>query len=261
VNKRWAVPFLILPLIAAAWVVAGCGGPKAYTDISQLADKKFAVPSGTVADKLVLSRFPNAKFLYVETALAACMAVKDGKADAAAYDQPILKNIAAKNEGLAVLAQLITIDDYGFAVALNNTDLKNTIDQVVQELKSNGTYDNMVKRWLPDKGNPAAMPEIKIEDPNGVLRFGTASVTEPFSYLDADKDVVGFDVELATYVAKKLGKSLQTVDMAFGDLIPSVQAGKVDMAGACITITAERSKIVLFSAPYYEGGIAALVKK
>jgi polar amino acid transport system substrate-binding protein len=38
-------------------------------------------------------------------------------------------------------------------------------------------------------------------------------------------------------------------------------AGKVDMIGACITITEERSKKVLFSEPYYVGGIAALVRQ
>jgi polar amino acid transport system substrate-binding protein len=31
------------------------------------------------------------------------------------------------------------------------------------------------------------------------------------------------------------------------------------MIGACITITEERKKSVLFSEPYYRGGISALV--
>jgi polar amino acid transport system substrate-binding protein len=251
---------LTLLLLAAAWTVAGCGG-EPITDISQLADKTFAVPDGTVADDLVLSKFPQARFLYVDSALDACEAVKDGKADAAAYDQPILKNIAAKSDGVTVLQQMITTDDYGFAVALDNTDLKNAIDEVVKELKSNGTYDEMVKRWLPEKGEPGAMPAITLDGANGVLRFATAAVTEPFSFVDADKNVVGFDVELAGYVAQKLGKTLEIVNMGFGDMIPAVQGGQVDMAGACITITAERAKLVLFSDSYYQGGIAALVKK
>ena len=42
-------------------------------------------------------------------------------------------------------------------------------------------------------------------------------------------------------------------------MIPALISGKVDMIGACITITDERSKKVLFSDPYYVGGIAALV--
>jgi polar amino acid transport system substrate-binding protein len=259
VDKRWAMLLVIAFLLVGALSVLGCGG-KAVTDISQLADKTFAVPSGTVADKLVLSKLPGAKFLYVDTALAACLAVKDGKADAAAYDEPILKNIAAKNDGLLVLPQMITNDDYGFAVALDNADLKSTVDAVVQDLKSKGTYDEMLKRWLPEHGDPAAMPAITLDGANGTLKFGTAAVTEPFSFLDASKNVVGFDIELASHVAQKLGKKLEIVNMDFGQMIPALQAGQVDMIGACITITAERSQLVLFSAPYYKGGIAALVK-
>jgi polar amino acid transport system substrate-binding protein len=261
VKKLWTVVSLLLILAVCAGIAAGCGGGGPYTDISQLDGKTFAVPKGTVADKLVQSKLPKAKFIYVDTALAASQAVTDGKADAAAYDQPILKNIAAKSQGLTVLPQMITTDDYGFAVALGNTDLRGTIDDVVQELKSAGTYDAMLKRWLPDQGQPAAMPQIALDGANGTLKFGTASITEPFSYQDANKNVVGFDIELATYVAQKLGKKLEVIDMPFGDLLTAVQSGTVDMAGACITITADRSKIVLFSAPYYQGGIAALVKK
>lgn len=258
-TKRSAALLMVLSFMAVLMSAVGCGS-EPVTDISQLADKAFAVPSGTIADELVLSKFPKAKFVYVDTALAACQAVKAGAADAAAYDEPILKNIAAKNEGLTVLPQMITTDNYGFAVALYNTNLKETIDQVVQELKDNGTYEDMLRRWLPEKGSPAAMPDIELDGANGVLRFGTAAVTEPFSFMDESSNVIGFDVELATRVAQKLGKSLEIVNMDFGEMIPAIRAGEVDMIGACITITAERSEAVLFSASYYQGGIAAVVK-
>jgi polar amino acid transport system substrate-binding protein len=36
---------------------------------------------------------------------------------------------------------------------------------------------------------------------------------------------------------------------------------QVDMIGGCITITEERAKNVLFSEPYYSGGIAAIVRE
>jgi polar amino acid transport system substrate-binding protein len=251
----------VVVAMAGAAILSACGGSGSITSLDQLAGKDFAVPSGTIADQLVLSRFADAKFTYFDSALDCCLAVKDGKADAAAYDQPVLLNIAAKNEGLAVLPELITVDDYGIAVALGNTELQTTIDSVVQRLKSDGTYDQMIARWLPKTGAPAAMPEISLEGTNGVLKLATAPVTEPFSFVDGSQEVVGFDIELATYVAQELGMSLEIVSMDFGEMLPKVVAGEVDMAAACITISAERSKQVLFSKPYYQGGIAALVKK
>lgn len=257
-NKLMVVVIL---MTAMAIVMTGCGKREKITDISQLDEKEFAIPTGTVADKLVLTKFPNAKFQYYNNVLDACMAVKSGKADAAAYDAPILKNIAAKDQGLAVLPEMITVDHYGFAVQPGNKELKMKIDEVIVELKNNGTYEDMLKRWLPEKGAPAAMPHIALNGKKGVLRFGTAAVTEPFSFIDGSQKVVGFDIELASYIAQKLDMQLEVVNMDFGGMIPALTAGKVDMIGACITITDERAKSVLFSEPSYTGGIAALVKK
>jgi polar amino acid transport system substrate-binding protein len=104
------------------------------------------------------------------------------------------------------------------------------------------------------------MPTIE-EGTGEVLRFGTASVTEPFSFVDGSQKVVGMDVEIAARVAKRMNRKLEVVNMDFGGMIPALVAGKVDLIGACITITDERKKSVLFSEPYYTGGISALVRQ
>ena len=254
---------IVAPCLAAVLFLlpAGCARREKITSLAQLEDKTFAVVSGTVADQLVLSRFPRAKLTYYNTALDACMAVKSGKADAAGYDEPILRNIAAKNPGLTVLPEKVTTDDYGFAVQLGNRELKTTIDAVVAELKRNGTYPAMMERWLPRTGRPAPMPAVASSGSTGVLRLGTAAVTEPFAFVDGSGEVVGFDIELARQVARRLDRRLEVVNMDFGALIPALTAGKVDMIAACITITEERARRVLFSEPYYTGGISALVRE
>ena len=249
-------------LTAAAFLaLSGCAEKSDITSLSQLADKTFAVPTGTAADTLVLSKFPQAKFQYFNSVHEAALAVKVGKAEAVAYDEPILKNIAAKSEGLMVLPDMLTYDNYAFGVQPENKALKADIDAVIAELKQSGEYDTMQKRWLPKSGAPAAMPEIALSGGNGVLRLGTAAVTEPFSFIDGTQQVVGLDIELARRVAQKQGKTLEVMNMDFGAMIPALLAGKVDMIGACITVTEERAKKILFSESYYTGGIAALVRQ
>ncbi len=240
---------------------SGCAQREVIVRLDQLADKEFAVPSGTVADQLVLSKFPKARFKYFNSVLDACIAVRSGKADAAAYDEPILRNFAAKNQGTKVLEGMITVDEYGFAVRLDEPELKVAIDEVLNELNASGQYKDMLSRWFPKSGAPMPMPEIKADGPNGTLRFGTAAITEPFSFVDGSRKEVGLDIELAYRIANKLGKHLKIVNMNFGGMIPALAAGKVDVIGACITITPERAERVLFSSPYYVGGIAALVRE
>jgi polar amino acid transport system substrate-binding protein len=242
--------------------MVGCGKKEVkITSLPMLGGgKTFAVPTGTAADQFVKKKFPDAQLEYYNSVLDCAIAVKDGKADAAVYDKPILQNIAAKNDGLMVLPELLFDDQYGFAVRLQDTLLKKAMDEVLAEIKSNGIYDEMVKRWFPEKGNPAPMPDIKFSDANGILKFGTAAITEPMSFYDGSKKVVGFDVEFASRIAQKLGKRLEIVDMEFSAMLPALIASKVDMVGAGLSITEERAKSVLFSESYYQSGIAAVVK-
>lgn len=244
------------------FLLGACGKERRkYTALSQLENATFAVPTGTAGDTLVLKRFPNARNIYFNTVLDCCLAVKTGKADAAAYDIPVMKNIVAKIPGLTVLPELLTVDKYGFAVRLDRQDLKTAIDDTVRDLKQSGLYAEMNDRWFPEQGNPGTMPPLALSGGNGVLRFGTSAVVEPFTFVAGGQQVVGFDIELASRVALRLGMRLEIVNMEFGSMIPALIAGKVDMIGACITITEERARSVLFSEPYYDGGIAAVVLK
>ncbi|MDD5508820.1 MAG: ABC transporter substrate-binding protein/permease [Bacteroidales bacterium] len=251
----------ILVVFSFLWI-AGCHEKTAtITSLSMLeGGKTFAVPTGTAADQYVLKKFPDAEIKYFNTVLDCAIAVKTNKADAAVYDKPVLQNIAAKNEGLVVLSELLFDDQYGFAVQLENQELKTVMDEVLAELQSNGIYDDMMKRWFPEHGNPEPMPEIESNEANGILRFGTSAVTEPMSFYDADRRVVGFDIEFASRIAKKLNKRLEIIDMEFGAMLPALIAGKVDMIGAGLSITEERARKVLFSKSYYPSGIAAVVR-
>lgn len=257
-NKYIIMGILFILLFS----LAGCKGEnQQITDLSMLkGGKTFAVPTGTTADKFVLEKFPDAKCKYFNTALDGAIAVKNGKADAAVYDKPIMENIVAKNEGLEILPELLIEDKYGFAVQMENKELKTTIDAVVKELKANGTYDDMMKRWFPKKGAPEPMPNIKLTGNKGTLRLGTAAAGEPICFVDSSKKPVGFDIEIAAYIAQKLDMQLEIVNMDFGGLIPALAAGKVDMIAAGISITEERAKKVLFSESYYDGGIAVAVR-
>lgn len=258
-KRKMTLLGLIIILVLS---LTGCGTEsEQISDLSMLTGgKTFAVPTGTVADQFVLDKFPDAKIKYFNSALDCALAAKNNKVDAGVYDKPILENIAAKNGELSVLPEVLVEDNYGFAVQPQNTELKTVIDQVVQKRKTDGTYDDMYKRWFPKQGVPAPMPDIPLTNNKGTLRMGTAAVTEPMSFVDGSQNIVGFDIELAKYIAQEMDMQLEIVDMEFGALIPALRADKVDMIAAGLSITEERAKKVLFSESYYAGGIAAIVQ-
>lgn len=230
------------------------------TNLEELKEAQFAVVTGTIADQLVWSKFPKAKCSYYNSPLDACVAVQKGIEIATAYDEPILRNIMAQNPGLIMLPDMITFDNYGMAVRLNDTKLKQSADSLLDVLKKDGRYEKMMQRWFPAKGKPAPMPKIETKNLNGVLNFGTSAVTEPFSFFDNSQQIVGFDIEFVSLLAQSQGLELKVHNMEFGSLISSLISKKTDIIGACMTITKERAKSVLFTKPYYTGGIAVVVK-
>src|SRR5258708_35354997 len=97
-------------LLACGLFTTACSQRSPITAVEQLGGKEVAVPTGTVADKLVASKIPDAKFLYFNSVLDSAMAVKAGQAGAAGGDEAILRKNAGKNPGLGGLTTPITVD-------------------------------------------------------------------------------------------------------------------------------------------------------
>ncbi|WP_298703397.1 basic amino acid ABC transporter substrate-binding protein [uncultured Veillonella sp.] len=94
-----------------------------------------------------------------------------------------------------------------------------------------------------------------------VLRVGAETTFPPFEFTEGDK-YVGFDIDLAEAIAKKMGYKMEFKSMGFDALIPALQSNDIDMIASGINATPERAKAVDFSEPYFtEGGFAIVVRK
>jgi His/Glu/Gln/Arg/opine family amino acid ABC transporter permease subunit len=77
----------------------------------------------------------------------------------------------------------------------------------------------------------------------------------PYEYYETkegDRRIIGFDVDIANYIAKELRFKLTIAESDFNGLIPALQAKRVDFVMAGMTPTPERKQNVDFSTIYYE---------
>ena len=95
----------------------------------------------------------------------------------------------------------------------------------------------------------------------GKIVVGTSVLFEPMSFTDKEGRPIGFDLDLAMEIANRLGVELEIKTMAFADLFSAVEQGEIDIAIDSITITQERSKVVLFSTIYLTTGQRIVVHK
>jgi polar amino acid transport system substrate-binding protein len=84
----------------------------------------------------------------------------------------------------------------------------------------------------------------------GVIKVGTSADYPPFEYVE-NGEKVGFDIELMTEIAKRMGVKLEWVDMPFDSLIAGVQQGKIDASISGFNYSEERDKVVDFTISYY----------
>ncbi len=96
----------------------------------------------------------------------------------------------------------------------------------------------------------------------GNLSVCTQLPYEPFEFRK-DGNIVGFDISMLDLIAKDQGLKVKIVETPF-EGIQSGQAlntGQCDIAGAAMTITDARKKVLDFTEPYFDATQALVTKK
>ncbi|MFC4682802.1 transporter substrate-binding domain-containing protein [Exiguobacterium sp. s149] len=110
-----------------------------------------------------------------------------------------------------------------------------------------------------DQAETSRWDEIKKD---GTLTVGTAGTLYPASFREEDSDTLtGFDVELMKEIGKRLDLEVQFKEMAFDNMLTSVQNGQVDVAANDISVTDDRKEKFAFSTPYKYTYGTAIVRK
>lgn len=104
--------------------------------------------------------------------------------------------------------------------------------------------------------------EAKSMEKGRVWKAATEAAYPPFRYVDENRNLVGFEVDLLKEIGRGTGATIEFRDMPFDRLLDAVAGKQVDMAIGAITVTKEREKLVAFSDSYYRlSGYSLLVKK
>ena len=86
--------------------------------------------------------------------------------------------------------------------------------------------------------------------PNRTTSSASTNAYPPYSYVDKDGNAQGFDVDSMKWIAEKKGIEVTFMPVEWSGIIPALQAGKIDMVYAGMSITPERQEAVNFSNPY-----------
>lgn len=107
---------------------------------------------------------------------------------------------------------------------------------------------------------PAASAAAAPPPPAKVYVVGTDAAYAPFESQNEKGEIVGFDIDVVSAVAKKAGIEVKFVNTPWEGIFNNLAQGDRDLLVSAITITEERRQTIDFSAPYFDAQQLIAVK-
>ena len=105
-------------------------------------------PADVGTKVLYILHGPWIKALYAEVPLIAVQALAQGKIDAVVIDGEPAKQYIKEVEGLKIIDESYTDEDYAIAIKKGNTAMVEAVNAALAELKSEGKLDEIVAKYI-----------------------------------------------------------------------------------------------------------------
>ena len=116
-----------------------------------LTGKRAGAQLGTTG-ALEIEKMPDVTFKNYDTIDLAFQDLINGQVDAVIADNPLAMGFVGKNpDKLKMVGDVFTSESYGIAVCNKKTDLLNSINKGLADVKADGTMDKLTEKWI--KGN------------------------------------------------------------------------------------------------------------
>ncbi len=255
--------------------------------IADLKGAKIAAQAGTFhAD--ALSQIPDVQSSTYPEFADLLTALKSGAIDGYIAEEPTALSVCGSNDELTYLpfknndtGFTATAADVGIAIGLKKGNaLRDQINTVLAEITAEQKSQLMEQIVTLASGGTVTEFAVHCDAPattTGTLKIGMECAYEPYNWTDTDGSSFGavpissegqqglyangYDVQIAQYVANRLGLKLEIYAMEWDSLIPAVNSGAIDAIVAGMSPTAERAQEVDFTDTYYESNLVVIIRK
>ena len=165
------------------------------------------------------------------------------------------------NPAVKIIDIKLTDEQYAFVCKKGNSELVDSINSFMEEIKANGTFDTLVSKYFEGKGEKVGYTVTTTDITNTENKFVvvTNCPFEPFEYMEKDGKIYGLDIEIAAAYAEWADLELVIKNIGFNEIFVQVEAGYADIGMAGITASADRAEIYDFTIPYYEASQKLIV--
>lgn len=158
-----------------------------------------------------------------------------------------------------VLADALAQEEYAIGFRKADRALCAEVERILGEMKEDGTIAKIDKEWFGKETNIFDVSKAITDATDGSLEkvkqagkfiLGLDDSFPPMGYRDDDNTIVGYDIDLAKEVCKRMGVELVLQPIAWAAKEQEINSGNIDCIWNGFTTNAERREALCVSTPY-----------
>jgi len=244
--------------------IAACGKKEKAPE-----DMVYAVEAGSAGEAAAKEK--NYKTNVVNSQADALMEVKAGTSDAAIIDLLMAGAMIGEGTSYPDLTHTteLTKEEYGIGCR-QDSDLTSFINSVLSETYKSGEMKTIATKYgvqesLVAQGDFVFVASVVDSDVEYIKGKGTlvVGITDfaPMDYKDDNGNWIGFDADMASLVADKLGVKVEFVEIDWDNKVMELSSKSIDVVWNGMTLTDEVKNSMNCTNAYCNNAQVVVVKK
>ncbi len=175
-------------------------------------------------------------------------------------------------EKYTVLSEDFGAENYAIGFRRGDDALAKKVSDILAEMTEDGKAGEIAKKWFGSDvmlRNPEYPRELNEEEGDASLQYildkgelilGLDETFPPMGYRDANGDIIGFDIDLATEVCSRLGVKLKLQPINWDSKEMELSGKTIDCIWNGMSVTDERINGMDLSTPYIANKQIIIVK-
>lgn len=232
--------------------------------LEDLSGKKVVLQNGSTASDAVDAK-PEFKsklkeLIYVEDNVKALLDLQVSGSDAVIMDEVVARyyiSLPAQEGKFKILEETLSNEEYAIAFRKEDKALAAEVQKYLDEMTADGTMEAIKEKWFGKENvKDGSLEALKSR---GKFILGLDDAFPPMGFRDNEQEIVGFDIDLARLVTKKLGVELVLQPISWDAKELELETGNIDAIWNGVSISPQRQEIWSMTDSYMTNRQVAVV--
>ncbi len=190
------------------------------------------------------------------------MALQSKQIDEISTYRSVARYMIAQDPRYQVLKDhsLEFVDSFCFALRDDETELRDSLNKVIDEMTSDGTLDRLTKEYITDIPTEKAPPVIDLPhfDSAQTIKVAVTGDLPPLDYIGTDGKPAGFNTAVLAEIGNRILKNIELVQIDSGARASALTSNQVDVVFWAIVPVSEiipedsdKPSGIILTEPYY----------